>query len=87
MNGFLQDGEGNKSSSRLTMTASIFGVLIIWGVVCVKTSTMVDIPWGVIAFVVAVITGKGVNSAIVEAKPPNDTRLDRIPPKSASEDR
>ena len=52
-----------------------------------KTSTMVDIPWGVIAFVVAVITGKGVNSAIVEAKPPNDTRLDRITPKSASEDR
>lgn len=66
MNGFMQDSEGNKSSSRLAMVFSVFGVLIVWGVVCVKTSSMVDIPLGVIAFVAAVITGKGVNSLLVE---------------------
>ena len=70
MNGFMQDTEGNKSSSRLTMAGSVFGVLLVWGVVCIRTATMVDIPWGVIAFVAAVITGKGVNSVLVEAKAP-----------------
>lgn len=45
-------------------------VLVVWGVVCIRTATMVDIPWGVIAFVAAVITGKGVNSVLVETKAP-----------------
>jgi len=70
MNGFMQDSEGNKSSSRLSMVVTVFGVLVVWGAVCIKTSTMVDIPLGVIAFVAAVIAGKGVNSALVEKAHP-----------------
>ena len=70
MNGFMQDAEGNKSSSRLAVAGTVFGVLIVWGVVCIRTASMVDIPWGVIAFVAAVITGKGVNSVLVETKAP-----------------
>jgi len=70
MNGFLQDGEGNKSSSRLLMAATVIGVLFVWGVVCIKSTAIVDIPWGVVAFVAAAITGKGVNSALVEKVQP-----------------
>lgn len=66
MNGFLNDPAGDRSSSRLAMAVTVFGVLGVWGAVCIKAAAMVDIPWGVVAFVSVVVAGKGFNSVLAE---------------------
>ena len=66
MNGFLNDPAGDRSSSRLAMAVTVFGVLGVWGSVCIKAAVMVAIHWGVVAFAWVVVVGKGFNSVLAE---------------------
>jgi hypothetical protein len=58
MNGFLQDSEGNKSSSRALMVFGTGFVLLIWGITSLRLNAIQPVPWEVLGLVTALITGK-----------------------------
>jgi len=66
MNGFLHDGEGNSSSSRLLMVVGVVAILAVWAVVSIQTKTIQEVPWGIVGVVVTLVTGKQANSFFTE---------------------
>lgn len=64
MNGFLQDGSGDKSSTRLLMVVAVLGILFVWGYTSIKSGAPQSLPMEIVGLVVAVITGKVGTDAI-----------------------
>lgn len=58
--GFLQDGDGNLSSTRLAFLLWAVGVLAVWMIVSVKSGALATVPQEVIAVLGVVMTGKVV---------------------------
>lgn len=59
---FLEDGQGNKSSTRLMMAIWGVGIFITWAIVCIKTASIADIPAGVQVVLGTVLTAKVAQS-------------------------
>lgn len=54
----LSDGDGAISSTRVAFVVTTFTVLSVWTYVCVKTSTIVDMPMGVSGIILTFMAGK-----------------------------
>ena len=68
MNGFLQDGNGNRSSMRVTFALATAFILAVWGIVSVRTNTMAPMPMEILGIIVALVTGKVTQGVLVEKK-------------------
>ena len=68
MIGFLQDADGNNSSSRLITLLGTLAVLIVWAAVSIRTNTMVALPESVIALVTILVGNKLGTGFISERK-------------------
>lgn len=68
MIGFLQGPNGENSSSRLLSAIVVCAVVGVWAAGSLKTGVPQEIPYSVITFVAAVITGKTINSIFSEQK-------------------
>jgi hypothetical protein len=66
MIGFMQGPNGENSSSRLLAAVVVCAVTAVWADGSIKAGSPQEIPYSVIAFVAAVITGKTVNSIFPE---------------------
>jgi hypothetical protein len=68
MVGFLQGPGGENSSSRLLSAVVVCAVVGVWALGSINKGVLQEIPYSVITFVAAVITGKAVNSIFAEGK-------------------
>jgi len=66
--GYLEDAEGNKSSSRLIVVFVTLCIMVVWSVVSFKTVTMAAIPWEVVALLAVCILGKNATGFLLELK-------------------
>lgn len=69
MNGFMQDGNGNRSSMRLLAVGCTAFILAVWGVVSVRSGTLAPMPLEVAGIVAALVGGK-VTQGWIEGKTP-----------------
>lgn len=58
MNGFLQDGNGDKSSTRLGVLVWVAGVFIVWAAICLTKGELVEIPASIGGILAAMMTAK-----------------------------
>lgn len=66
--GYLEDADGNKSSSRLIVVFVAVAIMTVWGYVSVKTVTMAVIPWEVVSLLMICILGKSASGYLLELK-------------------
>lgn len=66
--GYLEDAEGNKSSSRLIVVFVTLCIMVVWSVVSFKTVTMAAIPWEVVTLLAVCILGKNATGYLLELK-------------------
>lgn len=66
--GYLEDADGNKSSSRLIVVFVAVAIMVVWGYVSIKTVTMSPIPWEVVALLTVCILGKNATGYLLELK-------------------
>lgn len=69
MNGFMQDGNGNRSSMRLLAVGGTAFILAVWGVVSVRSGALAPMPLEVAGIVAALVGGK-VTQGWIEGKAP-----------------
>ena len=66
--GYLEDAEGNKSSSRLVVVLVVVVVMSVWAYVSVSKDTISPIPWEVVALLFVCILGKNATGYLLELK-------------------
>jgi F0F1-type ATP synthase membrane subunit a len=64
MSNFMQDNEGNKSSTRLIMAAWALTVLVVWVIVSLYNKRLEEIPAGVQLVLGMVLTAKVVQKQV-----------------------
>ena len=57
---FLQEDNGNFSSSRLAFLLWVVGVLLVWAIASIKSGSLLDIPESVATVIGILMTGKVV---------------------------
>ena len=65
---FLQDADGNNSSSRLLTLIGTAAILVVWATVCIRTNTLTPLPESVIALLTILIGNKLGTGFITERK-------------------
>ena len=66
--GYLEDAEGNKSSSRLIVVLVVVVVMSVWAYVSIKTDAVSSLPWEVVALLFVCILGKNATGYLLELK-------------------
>jgi hypothetical protein len=72
--GFLKDGRGNNSSTRLISFSWGLGVLCAWLYVVIYHSALADIPSGVLGVLAIVLGAKVTQSTFAEKNDPQEQR-------------
>ena len=67
--GFLQDADGNNSSSRLLVLLGTAAILVVWAAVSIRTNTMATLPESVVALLTILVGNKLGTGYISERKP------------------
>lgn len=75
--GFLEDADGNKSSSRLLVVLVGMTIIGVWGFLSVKGNEPIDLPWSILTLLFICVLGKNATGYLVEIKNNMLTRVDK----------
>ena len=75
--GFLEDAEGNRSSSRLIVVIVAFAIIGVWGYLSVKGGEPIELPWSILTLLFICVLGKNATGYLLEIKNNTLARVDK----------